>query len=104
MLAIHEQLSKLHLQKNQMNFDATCFYPSAMYYKISVCPKIENGFAFIPHAKDIYLKAFSNQTFNQDGIESAIKKKNYNPPDLFFQHIPVKEEVKKREVNGTRNG
>ena len=54
---------------------------------------------------NVYVEAFSNQTFNQDGNESAILKiKYYNPPDSVFQHLPVKEKVKKIEVNRLRNG
>ena len=49
------------------------------------------------------MEAFNNQTFNQDGDKSAILRiKNYNPPDLMFQHLPVK--VKKIEVKRMRNG
>ena len=32
----------------------------------------KSGFAFKPHMNDVYVKAFKNQTFNQDGNESAI--------------------------------
>ena len=54
---------------------------------------------------DVLVEAFNNQTFNQDGKESAIVKiKYYNPPDLIFQHLPVKGKVKKVEVNRMRNG
>ena len=81
------------------------FYPSAMWDEKSVYPKIETGFAFKPHMNDVYVKAFNNQTFNEDGDESAILTiKYYNPPDLIFQHLPVKEKVKKIEVNKLRNG
>ena len=67
-------------------------------------PKIETGFAFKPDMNDIYVEAFNNQTFNQDGNESVILRiKYYNPLDLIFQHLPVKEKEKK-EVNGMRNG
>ena len=42
--------------------------------------------------KNIYVAAFNSQTFNEDGKDSAIlRKKCYNPPDLLFQHLPVKE-------------
>ena len=41
----------------------------------------------------------------EDGDESAILAiKYYNPPNLVFQHLPVKEKVKKIEVNRMRNG
>ena len=105
MLPIHKELSKLDLKKTQMDFDATSLYPSAMWDQNSVYPKIETGFAFKPHMNDIYVEAFNNQTFNEDGDESAILTiKYYNPPNLIFQHLPVKEKVKKLEVNRMRNG
>ena len=51
------------------------------------------------------MDAFNNQTFNQDGNESAILKlKYYSPPNLNFQHLPVKEKVRKIEVNRKING
>ena len=88
-----------------MDFDATSLYPSAMWDYNSIYPKIETGFAFKPHMNDIYVEAFNNQTFNEDGDQSAILTiKYYNPPDLIFQHLPVKEKVKKIEVNRMRNG
>ena len=54
---------------------------------------------------DVYVEAFNNQTFNQDDDESAILTiKYYNPPDLIFQHLPIKEKVEKIEINRMRNG
>ena len=48
---------------------------------------------------DVYVEAFNNQTFNQDGKESAIlRRKYYNAPDLIFQHLPVKGKVKNQKV------
>ena len=105
MLPIHKELSKLDLNKTQMDFDATSLYPSAMWDCNSVYPKIETGFAFKPHMNHVYVEAFNNQTFNEDGNESAILTiKYYNLPDLIFQHLPVKKKVKKTEVNRMRNG
>ena len=104
-LAIHKKLSKLYSYKTQMDFDATSLYPSAMWDQNSVYPKKETGFVFKPHTNDIYIEAFNNQTFNEDGDESAILTiKYHNPPDLIFQHLPVKEKVKKIDVNRMRNG
>ena len=105
MLPIHKELSKLDSNKTQLDFDVTSLYPSAMYQNNSVFPKIETGFAFKPHMNDVYVEAFNNQSFNQDGDESAVLTIKYlNPPDLIFQHLPVKEKVKKLEVNRMRNG
>ena len=88
-----------------MDFDATSLYPSATWDENSVYPKIETGFAFKPHMNKTYVEAFNNQTFNQDGDESGILRiKYYNPPDLIFQHLSVKEKVKNIEVNKMRNG
>ena len=60
-----------------MDFHATNLYPSAMWVENSVYPKIESGFAFKPHMNNIYVEAFKNQTFNQDGTESVILKQNF---------------------------
>ena len=87
------------------DFDATSLYPSAMWDEKSVYAKIETGFVCKLHMNDVYVKSINNQTFNQDGDESAIlKKKYYNPPDLIFQHLPDKENVENFEVRGRRNG
>ena len=93
-LSIHEELSKSDSNKTQMDFDARSLNPSAMWDENSVYPKIETGFVFTPRMNDVYVEAFIDQTFNQDGDESAILTiKNYNPPNLIFQHLPVKEKV-----------
>ena len=53
----------------------------------------------------IYVEAFNNQIFNQDGDESTkIGMKYYNPPNLIFQHLPRQEKVKNLEVNRIRKG
>ena len=104
-LPIHKKLQKLDLNDVMMDFDATSLYPSAMWDKSSVYPKIQNGFAFKPHMNKIYVEAFNNETFNQDGDETAILTiKYYNPPNRIYQHLPVKEKVKNVEVNRMRNG
>ena len=52
-----------------------------------------------------YVHAFHNQTFSEDGNESAILRiKDYNPPDLIFRHLPLKEKVKIIEANRLRKG
>ena len=71
-----------------MVFDAKSLYPSAIWAENSVYPRIETGFVFKTHMKRTYVDAFNNQTFNQDGNESAILGIKYcNPPDLIFQHF-----------------
>ena len=105
MLSIQKELSKLDLKKIQMDFDATYLYPSATWDENSVYPKIETGYAFQPHVDDVFVNEFNIQTFNQDDNESGILRlKYYNPPDLLFQHLPVKENVKNIAVNRLRIG
>ena len=88
-----------------MDYDATSLDPSAVWHENTVCLKIETGFAFKPHMNNVYVEAFNNQTFNQDGDESAILRiQLYHPRNLIFQHLPVKEKVKNVEVNRMRNG
>ena len=72
MLSIHKELSKLESNKTQMDFDATSFYLGAMLDENSVYPRKETGFDFKPDMNDVYVEAFNNQTFNEDGDESAI--------------------------------
>ena len=78
--------------------------PPALYDEKIFYPKVESGFAFKPYMNNVYVEAFNNQTFNQDGNESAIlKTKIYNPPDLIFQHLPLKGKVENIEANSMRN-
>ena len=59
-----------------------------MWVENSVYSKEETGFAFKPRMNKIHVEAFKSQ----DGNESAILRvKFYNPRDLIFQHLPVKE-------------
>ena len=105
MLPIHKDWSKLDSKKSQMDYGATSLYPSTMWDKNSVCPRKESRFAFESDMNDIYVEAFNNQTFNQDGNESGIlRKKYFKPPYLIFQHLPIKEKVKNVEINRMRNG
>ena len=101
MLSIQKELSKLNSNKTQMDYDANSLYPSAMWDENSVYPKIETGFAFKPDMNDVYVEAFNIETFDESPILTI---KYYNPPDLIFQHLPIKEKVEKIEVNRMRNG
>ena len=94
-----KKIQKLKLNDVMMDFDATSLYRSANWDEKSFYPKIETGFAFKPHMNQTYVEAFNNQTFIEDGNESAIlRTKYYNPHNLIFQHLPVKEKVKNFEV------
>ena len=87
-----------------MDFDDTIFYPSAMWDIDSVYPKIESAYTIKPHMNKVFVNEFKSQTFNQDGNDSTIMKViYYNPPNLIFQHLSIKETVETIAVNKMRN-
>ena len=61
MLANHKELSNLVSNETQMDFDATTFYPSAMWDEKSNYPEIETVFAFKPDMNDNYVEPFKNK-------------------------------------------
>ena len=94
-LPIHDKSKNLNLDNVMMDFDATILHLSAMWDENSLYPEIETRVALKPDMNDVYVEAFNDHSFNRDGNESAILKiKHYNPPDIVFLHLPVKEEVK----------
>ena len=48
------------------------------------------------------VEKFNNQTFTQGS--AFLKVKNYNPPDLLFQNLPIRETVTKQDVYRKTNG
>ena len=91
-LRMHQLLKQLQINDLLWDFDCTSLYPSAMWDKPSIYPKIEKGYAFTPDMNDEHVEKFNNQTFTQG---SAILKINYySPKYLIVQHLPVKEKVK----------
>ena len=57
-----------------MDFDATSLYPSAVSDEKSVSPKTEPAFAFKLDMNYVYVEAFNNQSFKQNGFERTILK------------------------------
>ena len=73
-----------------------------MWDEISIYPKIETGYAFTRDMNDELVEKFNIGKFTQGS--PILKIKYYNPRDLIVQHLPVKERVKKIEINRMRNG
>ena len=97
-------MPKLDLNDTQTNFDDTSLYPSALYDENSVCPIKETDCAFKPHMSDIFVIDFINKTFNQNENDSeTLKIYYYNPLNLMFQHLPIREKVENVVVNRMRN-
>ena len=101
-LPIHQLLKQLQLNDLLWDFDCTSLYPSAMWDKSSIYPKLETRYAFTPDMNDELVEKFNNQTFTQGS--AILKIKYYNLQNLIVQHLPVKEKVNKIEINRMRNG
>ena len=66
-----------------------------MWDENSVYPKIESGFAFAPQLNDVYVKTFNDQTFSEDGDESAILTINTTILlILYFNIYQLKKKLK----------
>ena len=70
--------------------------------KNSIYTKIETGYAFERHMNNGLFEKSVNQISTQGS--AMLKIKCYNPKKLLVQHLPVKEEGKKIEINRMRNG
>ena len=70
--------------------------------KKTLSPKIETGFAFTSDMDDEVVETLITQTFTQSS--AILKVLFYKPSDLIFQKIPVREEVRKTEINSLENG
>ena len=58
-----------------MGFDTTSLHHAAGWDKNSVYPKIKSGLVFKSYMNDVFVDAFIDETFNQDGNGSAVLKK-----------------------------
>ena len=92
-LPIHQLMSKLKIIELLWDFDCVSWYPSAIWDKNSIYPKIETGYAFEKHMKNELFEKFNIQGFTQGS--AILKIKFYNPKNLTVQHLSVKEKEKK---------
>ena len=81
--------------------DAISLYPSAMSVDMSIYLRIETGLAFTPDINDEIVKNFNEGNLTQGS--AILKIKHYDPKKLVVQHLPVKDRVKKLEINRMRN-
>ena len=73
-----------------------------MWDENSVYPRIQTGYAYTKGMNDEIVEKFNTGSFTQ---RSAILKIKYNnPKNLIVQHLPLKQRVKKIEINRMRNG
>ena len=101
-LPIHQFLQRLSLIDLMWDCDCVSLYPSAMWDKKSIYPRIETGYAVTKDMIDVLVEMFNNQTFTKG--YAILKVKYYDPKNLIVQHLPVNEKIGKLEVNRLRNG
>ena len=63
--------------------------------------RIETGYVYTEDMNDEFVKKFNSQKFTKGS--GILKIKYYCPKKLLVQHIPVKERVRKMEINRMRN-
>ena len=101
-LPTHQIIKQIKIDGVLWDFNAVSVYPSAMFYEISVHPRIETGYAFTKDLNKELVKKIFYQTFTKS---SAILKNKYDiPKKLIVQHLPFKKREKKIEIIRMRNG
>ena len=91
-LPFHQLKKQIKIDGLLWDYDAVCLYPSAMWDKKSVYPKIETGCACTKSMKNDLVEKFNNQTFTRGS--AILKIKYYNSKNLIVQHLPVKKKKK----------
>ena len=73
-----------------------------MWDENSIYPRIKTGYAFTPDMNEELVKKINTSNFTQGS--AILKIRYFNPKNLIFQHLPVKERGKKIETNRMGNG
>ena len=61
----------------------------------TIYPRIETDYAYTENMNDEIVEKFNTQTINESAI---LKIKYYNPKNLIFQRLPVREREKKLKL------
>ena len=80
-----------------MDFEKTSLDPSAVWEEKSIYPRLETGYAYAQDMNDELVEKFKTGKFNQGS--AILRIRYFKPKKLFVQHLPLKEKVKKIEVN-----
>ena len=73
-LPIHQLIKQLKIIELLWDFDCVSLYPSAMWDKKSIYPKIETGYPYTIDMNNDLVEKFNNGKFNQ---RSALLKNKY---------------------------
>ena len=80
-LPIHQLSRQLKINELLWDYDCVSLYPSAMWDKKSVHPRIETGYAYTKDTNDNLVEKFINQTFTQGSAilkNSKLQSKKFN--------------------------
>ena len=94
-------MSKFDSSDFLISFYATSSYPSAIRSENSFYPKRETGCVYSTVMIDELVEKLNSGVFNKRS--AVLKVLCYISKDIIFQHLPVKEKVKKNEVNSLLN-
>ena len=110
-LNISKELQKINKDDLLVSYDFNSLYPSAQIDINSTWPKIETAYSFEKYMNDAVCYLFNSQKWNQLNRSAFLTIKYYNPENLIFQHLPIKEKIKNpyknnrfEEINRMRNG
>ena len=104
------QLAVIDKSDLLVSSDYNSLYPSAMAHPDSKWPKIEPAKAITLEDSDYLCELFSNAEWKNLNKTGFFKVKYYNPENIVFQHMSVKEKVfndrknRYEEINRFGNG
>ena len=110
-LNISKELQKIDKDDLLVSYDFNSLYPSAQIDKNSTWPKIETSYPFKKHMNDSICTLFNSGRWNELNRSAFLTVKYHNPPNLIFQHLPIREKIENpyknnrfEEINRMRNG
>ena len=106
-----KELKKINKDDLLVSYDFNSLYPSAQIDKNSTWPKIETAYPLKKHMNDSIFTLFNSGRWNELNRSAFLTVKYHNPPNLIFQHLPIKEKIENpyknnrlEEINRMRNG
>ena len=101
---ISKELQKIKKDDLLVSYDFNSLYPSAQIDKKSTWPKIETVYPFKKHMNDSICTLFNNGRWNELNRSAFLTVKHHNPPNLIFQHLPIKEKIENPYKNNRLEG
>ena len=110
-MEISKELQKINKDDLLVSYDFNSLYPSAQIDINSTWSKVETDNPFEKYMNESICSLFNTEKWNELNRCAFLTVKYYNPENLVFHHLPVKENIKnpyknirKEEINRMRNG